>query len=81
MVKITKETNLAEAIAKHPEIIPIFLKYGLDCLGSHVATYETIEQGAGVHKLSENKLNLLLEESNALILSEHEKKDKKSGKK
>lgn len=77
MVKITKETNLADAIAKHPEIIPVFLKYGLHCIGCHASTYETIEQGALGHGMSEDKVNAIVKESNKIIEDEHTEKKKR----
>lgn len=49
MAKITKDTGIIEAIQAHPEIMEVFMDYGLGCLGCMAAHFETIGQGAGAH--------------------------------
>ena len=50
--KINKDMTIEEAVRQYPETIPIFLNYGLHCIGCHVANWETIEQGAITHGIT-----------------------------
>jgi len=63
-MKITKDMKLGDVIGKHPETIEIFMKHGLHCVGCHVASYESIEEGASSHGIDVEKL---LEELNKAI--------------
>jgi hybrid cluster-associated redox disulfide protein len=58
---ITKEMTIGEIIARHPETVPVFRRYGLDCSGCQIAEFEELEHGAGVHKVD---VALLLDELN-----------------
>ena len=46
---ITKDTDIIDAVQNHPEILDVFTKYGLGCVGCMAAHYESIGQGAGAH--------------------------------
>lgn len=48
-VTINKDMNIQEVVAKYPELVPVFFKYGLGCIGCAAARYESIEQGAMAH--------------------------------
>ena len=54
--KITKNMTLGETVSKYPESAEVLLKYGLHCIGCHVATWETLEQGASGHGIDVDKL-------------------------
>lgn len=47
--KITKEMNIREVIEKHPEVIPIFQKYNMGCIGCIAASFEKLSDIASVH--------------------------------
>lgn len=49
MEKITKDTGIIDAVQAHPEIMEVFAKYQLGCVGCMAAHFETIGQGAGAH--------------------------------
>lgn len=61
---VTKGMTLAEVVSKYPKTIPVMLKYGLHCIGCHVAAWETVEQGAAAHGLSKEKAKALLRDLN-----------------
>ena len=63
--KITKEMTLGEAVSKYPETAAIMLKYGLHCIGCHVASWESIEQGAMGHGLTAVQVQDMVAEMNA----------------
>jgi hybrid cluster-associated redox disulfide protein len=50
--KIHKDMTIEEAVRLFPETIPVFIKYGLHCIGCHVANWESIEQGAITHGIT-----------------------------
>ena len=52
MEKITKDMTFSEVMVAHPILVPIFLKYGLSCIGCPFASQETIEQGAKGHGIN-----------------------------
>lgn len=49
MEKITKDMKFSKVMKEHPQIVPIFLKHGLSCVGCPLAAQETIEEGAKSH--------------------------------
>jgi hybrid cluster-associated redox disulfide protein len=61
---ITRDMTIEEVIRRHPETIPVFRKFGLDCMECQIASFEAVEHGAGVHKVDVEKL---LEELNKAI--------------
>ncbi|MBI5913197.1 DUF1858 domain-containing protein [Candidatus Azambacteria bacterium] len=46
---ITKDAVIADVVRKHPEAIPVFLRYGLHCVGCAMAQFDTIASGARSH--------------------------------
>jgi hybrid cluster-associated redox disulfide protein len=48
---ITRNMIIADIIRQHPETLPVFKKYNLDCYECQIADLETLEHGAGVHKV------------------------------
>lgn len=55
-MKITKDSKLGDLIGKHPEVIEVFLKHGLHCVGCMAAHYESVGQGAKAHGIDIKKL-------------------------
>ena len=54
--KIEKNMLIGDLIKKYPESISTMLEHGIHCIGCHVATWETIEQGASSHGINVDKL-------------------------
>jgi hybrid cluster-associated redox disulfide protein len=51
---------IGDIIREHPETLSIFKKFNLDCYECQIADLETLEHGAGVHKVAvEELLNAL----------------------
>ena len=59
--KITEDMNISEVIEKHPEVVPVFQKYNMGCIGCIAASFEKIGDIAGVHGIDVKKF---LEELN-----------------
>lgn len=53
---ITREMIIADIIREHPETLAVFKRYNLDCYECQIADLETIEHGAGVHKVGIDEL-------------------------
>jgi len=47
---------ISDIIAQYPETLPIFKFYKLDCYECQIADLETLEHGAGVHKVAIQEL-------------------------
>lgn len=56
MDKITKDSNIIEAVQAHPEIMQVFANYGLGCVGCMAANFESIGEGAAAHGLDVDAL-------------------------
>ncbi len=49
---ITKDMIITDIITRHPETLAVFKSYNLDCYECQIADLETLEHGAGVHKVA-----------------------------
>ena len=65
--KITKDMTLGECIQKHPETVGVFMKHGLHCIGCHIAAFESIEQGAKGHGMSDEEVEKMVKELNEAV--------------
>src|SRR3989338_6215172 len=62
--QITKDMTMGEIIEKFPFASEIMLSYGLHCVGCHVNPYESLENGALGHGMSDEEIASLLNELN-----------------
>lgn len=67
MEKVTKDMALGEIVSSFPAAVPIIMSYGLHCVGCHVAAYETLEQGAKAHGMSDALIDEMLNKINSAI--------------
>jgi hybrid cluster-associated redox disulfide protein len=54
--KITENMNIKEVIDKHPEVVPVFQKYNMGCIGCIAASFEKLSDIAVVHGIDVKKL-------------------------
>ncbi len=66
--KISKDMTFGELVKKFPKAGPILAGYGLHCIGCHISTVETIEQGARAHGLGEDEIAQMIGELNELAM-------------
>jgi len=64
---ITKDMNLGEVVFKYPEAAEVLTDYGLSCVGCFASSFDTIEQGAKIHQLSEEELQEMIDRINEVI--------------
>lgn len=53
---ITREMTIQEVVQRYPETIPVFKRFGLDCMDCQIAAFEAVEHGAGVHHVDVDEL-------------------------
>ena len=53
--KITEDMNISEVIEKHPEVVPVFQKYNMGCIGCIAASFEKISDITSVHGVDAKK--------------------------
>ena len=66
-IKITKDMNLGEVVYKYPETAEVLLDYGLHCVGCFANSFDTIENGAKVHEMSDEEIDEMVERLNEVI--------------
>jgi hybrid cluster-associated redox disulfide protein len=47
--KITEDMNIKEIIENYPEVVPVFVKYNMGCIGCIASSFEKIKDIAAVH--------------------------------
>jgi iron-sulfur cluster assembly accessory protein len=66
---ITDDMTISDVVAKYPSATEVFLEYGLHCVGCHVAYWETIRQGAQGHGMTDEEIDMMIRDANAVISS------------
>ncbi|MFH1408430.1 MAG: iron-sulfur cluster assembly accessory protein [Nanoarchaeota archaeon] len=74
---IHKDMTIGDAVKAYPQVANVFLKFGLHCVGCHVAYWETIEQGCRGHGMDERIMAKMIDEANRVV--EETKKEIKEG--
>lgn len=64
--KITKKMTLGDIVSKFPGTAEVMARYGLHCIGCHVAAWESLEDGAKAHGLSDKDIKKMLKDMNEL---------------
>lgn len=62
--KINKEMGIIEIVQTYPQVIEVFQKYGMGCIGCAAAHFENLEAGAKVHGID---VDAMVDDMNALI--------------
>lgn len=64
---ITKDTNLGQLIMEYPVCAEVLLDYGLACVGCIAASFDSVEQGAKIHGMSDEDINEMVARLNEVI--------------
>lgn len=68
---IKKDMIISEAVETYPEIVPALQETGVHCVGCHVSSFETLEQGLSGHGgYSEKQVDEIIEMLNKLVTLE-----------
>jgi len=63
-MKITKKTNIIEALEINPEAADILFEIGMGCIGCSAAQFETLEQGCIAHGMNKKQIDELIKKLN-----------------
>jgi len=66
---IKRDMTIGDVVKQYPAAAEVFMEYGLHCVGCHVSYWETIEQGAQGHGMSDDEIDMMVRDANALISS------------
>ncbi len=64
---VKKTMTIAEITRAYPECALIMMNHGLYCVGCGVAMYETLEEGARAHGISDLEIDDMMKEMNSAI--------------
>lgn len=67
IIKVDRQTNLGAIVRQWPATAKVMLDYGLHCAGCLANQFDTVEQGAAIHGMSEEELNEMLGRINETI--------------
>lgn len=48
---LTGAETITDVVAKHPQTVEVFQKYGMHCFGCMASRFENVEQGAQAHEI------------------------------
>jgi len=65
--KIKKENMIGDIVENNPKAVELLAEYGLYCIGCPLGQFETLEEGARVHGMSDKEIEKMIEEINAQI--------------
>jgi len=68
---VTKETPIKELLNIVPEAEEILLGYGLHCVGCHFSDMDTLEDGAMMHGLTDEDIELMIRDVNEILRSKN----------
>ena len=67
MKQVSKDDIISEVIENYPESIDTFLEYWLWCVWCWIASFETIEEWASAHWLSQEEIEKMINDINDIF--------------
>jgi hypothetical protein len=67
---LAKDDLIADIAEKCPRAIELLTEYGLVCANCFLKQYETVEMGAQLHGMTDEEIQTMIKEINALIKKE-----------
>jgi hybrid cluster-associated redox disulfide protein len=64
---IRKDMIIAEIVDKYPYLAEYIMDYGVHCVGCGISNFETLEQGFMGHGMTEENVDVIIEELNKVI--------------
>jgi len=65
--EFSKDLIISDVARFYPEVIEIFMDYGLHCIGCYVSGFETVEEGAMGHGIVGDDFDNLMEDATERI--------------
>lgn len=69
-MRATREMLIGELVQQFPKAAFVMQQYGFHCAGCAISQYETLEQGARTHGMSDEELDEMLEDLNLFLEAE-----------
>ena len=66
-MQITKQTLIKSFLEENPETAEILMAYGLHCVNCHFSEFDTLEDGAMVHGMSDEDVEFMIRDVNKVI--------------
>jgi len=66
-IKITKSAGINHLLEKHPETAEILMAYGLHCIGCQFSEFDTIEDGARIHGMADEEIEMMIKDVNKIV--------------
>ena len=66
-MQITDKTSINHLIEEHPEAAEILMAYGLHCVNCHFSDLDTMEDGAAMHGISDEEMQLMIKDVNKVL--------------
>lgn len=63
---INENMTAQEILEKYPQVIDVFMAYGLSCAGCMISGIEPIGEGARAHGMDEETIQMLLRDANEI---------------
>ncbi len=64
---VTRDMGIMKIVNTYPETAEILMSYGFHCLGCMAAQFESLDQGAHAHGMTEDDIVQLVEDLNTVI--------------
>lgn len=74
MKRIKKTDLISDVIEKYPKASEVMLDYGLHCAGCFLNQFETVEEGAKLHGMSDKEIETMLKDINSKLRTEKDGK-------
>lgn len=74
-LKITKDMTVGDMVSRYPRTVNVMLSNGLHCIGCAANPYETVENGALGHGMTQEQVDQLIEELNRVANEPERAKD------
>lgn len=66
IIKISKDTLVGDLIQHYPQSVEIMGNYGFHCINCNFNAFDSIENGAKIHGLTDVQINSLIKELNSM---------------
>jgi hybrid cluster-associated redox disulfide protein len=67
---VNKDSLISEIVEKSPKVIKLLDEYGLSCATCFLGQFESIEQGAKLHGMTDKEIKRLISKINEVLKNE-----------
>ena len=67
MKRVNKTDLISDVVEKYPKASEIMMDYGLHCAGCFLNQFETVEEGAKLHGMTDPEIETMLKDINTKL--------------